>query len=383
VVSPWVPEQSKSHTELLESSTQPSEHEQFDAIFVPTNRAAAGQLEDCIELARETQIPLILVCSKRAHAHEAIGMAEQAEVEAFAVDLPSHPANPLGISFATSADEELVAASSGMTRDLSTKRNLGLLLARMLRWRRLMFLDDDIYGVSKEDVDALATGLSDHSVSVLIPEDFPDNSVACHAYRLGGGEQGKFAGAGGTGVRCDRDDLGFFPNIYNEDWFFFSEEAASRKIIEVGSSQQRRYDPYADPERAAKEEFGDLLAEGLYARLDHKEGVLGVDTDYWDALISSRKAFHERVAESLGNHPHCHRDTELGRTVRAAQVSINAAQRQLNLISSDLCQRFVNRWQSDLIRWRTHLATIPPFESIESALRYLDLRSETYPPSTR
>ena len=310
-------------------------------------------------------------------------MAEQAEVKAFALDLPPHPANPLGISLATSSDEEIMAASSGSTRDLSTKRNLGLLLARMLRWQRLMFLDDDIYGVSKEDVDALAAGLSDHSVSVLIPEEFPDNSVACHAHRLGGGEQGKFAGAGGMGVRCDRHDLGFFPNIYNEDWLFFSEEAATRKIILVGSSLQRKYDPYEDPERAVKEEFGDLLAEGLYARLDHKEGVLGADIRYWDAFISSRGAFHERVAESLGNHPHCHRDTYLGKTVRAAQVSISAAQRQLNLISPDLCQRFVDLWQSDLIRWRDHLATIPSFDSIESALLSLDLRYEAYPPSTR
>jgi hypothetical protein len=384
VVSPWVPEQSKSHAELLESSTQPSEHEQFDAIFVPTNREAAGQLEDCIELARETQIPLIMVCSKRAHASEAIGMAERAKVKAYALDLPPHPVNPLGISFDTSSDEKLVAASSGPTRDLSTKRNLGLLLARMLGWRRLMFLDDDIYGVSKEDVDALAAGLSDHSVSVLIPEDFPDNSVACHANRLGGGEQGKFASAGGMGVRCDRDDLGFFPNIYNEDWFFFSEEAASRKIINVGSSRQREYDPYEHPERAVKEEFGDLLAEGLYARLDHKEGVLGLDIPYWDAFISSRKEFHEQVAESLGNHPDCYRDTDLGKTVRAAQVSIRAAQRQLNLISSDLCQRFVDGWQSDLNRWREYLATIPPFDSIESALLHLGLRYKPWPPpSTR
>jgi len=35
-------------------------------------------------------------------------------------------------------------------------------------------------------VDALAAALSDHNVSVLIPDEFPDNSVVCHARRLGG-----------------------------------------------------------------------------------------------------------------------------------------------------------------------------------------------------
>ena len=92
-----------------------------------------------------------------------------------------------------------------------------------------MFLDDDIYGITKEDVDALATALDDHRVSALIPEEFPDNSVVCHAHRLGGGLQEVFASASGIGVRCDRRHPSFFPNIYNEDWFFFSEEAASQR----------------------------------------------------------------------------------------------------------------------------------------------------------
>ena len=371
-MSHWVPEQSESHAGLLDSSRRSSTPARFDAIVVPTKRPA-NSLNDCIGLALKTHIPLIVVCSKKVHRHEVINMAAEANVEAFALDLPPDPADPLGIFFATSSDEELVAASFGWTRDLSTKRNLGLVLARMLGWERLMFLDDDIYGVSKEDVDALAAGLSDHSVSVLIPEDFPDNSVACHAHRLGGGEQGKFASAGGMGVRCDRDDLAFFPNIYNEDWFFFSEEAASRKIIQVGVSRQREYDPYEDPQRAVKEEFGDLLAEGLYARLDHKEGILGLDRNYWDAFIESRKAFHGRVAESLERHQHRELDTDLGKSVRAAQVSIRAAQNQLDQISPELCQKFIDRWQSDLGRWRHYLTKLGQFDSVAGAFSELSL----------
>lgn len=55
------------------------------------------------------------------------------------------------------------------------KRNLGLVLARTPNWKRLMFLDNDVYGASREDAEALAAGLSDHSVSVLIPDKFEDN----------------------------------------------------------------------------------------------------------------------------------------------------------------------------------------------------------------
>src|SRR5215469_7102743 len=222
------PEQNASHIELLESSDQTQGRAQFDAIVVPTNRPVEF-LSACISLAQDAHVPLIVVCSRRVNKNQVIEVAGRENVEVFAVDLPQYPVNPLeGVSFGTSTDEDLLAASSGKTRDLSTKRNLGLVIAKMLGLHRLMFLDDDIFGVSRQDVEALAAALSNHNVSVLIPEEYPDNSVACHAFRLGGGEQGKFASAGGMGVRCDRDDLPFFPNIYNEDWFFFSEEAASR-----------------------------------------------------------------------------------------------------------------------------------------------------------
>jgi hypothetical protein len=297
---------------------------------------------------------------------EAVEMAAQANVEAFAFDLPSR--NPLGIDFATSEDRELVAASPGWNRDLSMKRNLGLVLARLLGWTRLMFLDDDIYGVTEDDVAALAAGLEDHSVSALIPEEFPDNSVVCHAHRLGGGMQDVFASASGIGVRCDREDLAFFPNVYNEDWFFFAREAASHRIARVGESRQIAYDPYDDPVRAAREEFGDLLAEGLYARLDRDEGIWDVDKSYWGDFIKTRRAFHRRVTEALGQV----HDRDRDEASRAGN-SIRAAQDQLTRITPRLCQKFVRLWQADLEAWRSYLTNLPRLDSHIAAFKFLDI----------
>jgi hypothetical protein len=380
VTSHWIPKQSASHDGLLDSSNQSSGRAQFDAIVVPTNRPVES-LRDCINLALKTAIPLIVICSKRVDKDEVIQAAERENVKVFAVNLPPHPANPLeNISFATSTDEGLLALTSGRTRDLSMKRNLGLVIARMLDWQRLMFLDDDIYDISEEDVDTLADGLDDHNVSVLIPDEYPDNSVACHAYRLGGGKQGKFASAGGMGVRCDREDLAFFPNIYNEDWFFFSDEAASQKIAQVGVSRQRDYDPYEDPQRAVKEEFGDLLAEGLYAGLDLHWDMSGVDVTYWADFIESRRDFLERVADSLTRKLDSDLSSEEAQEVRAAQVSIREARLQLELIDPEVCQKFIDLWQADLAEWRRYLTKLQHFESVESALDHLSL---DYAPKTR
>lgn len=250
----------------------------------------------------------------------------------------------------------------------------------MLGWQRLMFLHDDIYDISEEDVDTLADGLDDHNVSVLIPDEYPDNSVACHAYRLGGAEQSKFASAGGMGVRCDREDLAFFPNIYNEDWFFFSEEAASHNIARVGVSRQRDYDPYRDPQRAVKEEFGDLLAEGLYARLDVHWDISGVDVNYWADFIESRRDFLKRVAASLTRKLDSYLNSEEAHKVRAAQVSIREARLQLERIDPEVCQKFIDLWQVDLAEWRRYLTKLQHFESVESALDHLGL---DYGPKTR
>ena len=382
MISHSVPDQSESHAELLDESSIPLTPARFDAILVPTYRSVypprenrlAPSLEPCIDLALRTRIPLIVMCSKEAHSHDVMNMAAGIDAEVIAIDLPQE--NPLEITLTTSSDQELIAASPGWTRDMSAKRNLGLILARLLGWTRLMLLDDDIVGVTEDDVTALAAALDDHNISALIPEEFPDNSVACHANRLGGGGQGVFASASGLGVRVDRDDLAFFPNIYNEDWFFFSKEAANHEIAKVGVSHQIAYDPYEDLDRAVYEEFGDLLAEGLYARLDINEDILGFDVSYWSAFIERRRSFHRRVSESL---------MECEDAVKAAKArdSIRAAQDQLDRITPFLCQKFVELWRADLAKWRRYLVELQPVDSIAKALEHLDLNHKISRPSSR
>ena len=89
--------------------------------------------------------------------------------------------------------------------------------------------------------------------------------MVCHARRDARLPQDVFLTGAVLGVHCNNLPLSFFPDIYNEDWFFFAREAASRDLRQVGQATQIEYNPYASPDRARQEEFGDLLAEGLYA----------------------------------------------------------------------------------------------------------------------
>ena len=188
------------------------------------------------------------------------------------------------LTFETS-DDTFAAASGGRSSDLSVKRNIGLLLARLHGWRKIAFIDDDIT-VSKQNIARLAHQLDYHQITGMVCREFPDNSVFCHARRLAQLPQDVFITGAVLGVNCSDLPLPFFADIYNEDWFFFAEAVAYRRLTKVGDAQQAEYDPYAEPTRASHEEFGDLMAEGLYSVIQG----LRAQTDLRRSRVSSTRS---------------------------------------------------------------------------------------------
>ena len=147
--------------------------------------------------------------------------------------------------------------------DLSAKRNLALMLSRMSGWSRILFLDDDITGLDPDDIRKASGLLDTHNAVGLRIGGFPDHSVVCHAYRAGCGEQQSFIGGGALVVELNRAGS-FFPDIYNDDWFFLLDGHKSLQPVAVtGQVIQYPYDPFRNPDRARTEEFGDVLAEWM------------------------------------------------------------------------------------------------------------------------
>ena len=133
--------------------------------------------------------------------------------------------------------------------DVSTKRNLALVLSHLLRWKRVVFLDDDIRVPDPADLRRAVSLLDTHTAVGLGIGGFPDNSMVCHAFREAGGSQETFIGAGALAVDVKRN-RSFFPNIYNEDWFFVLDAGKRlQQVATVGQVIQDPYDPYR-PERA-------------------------------------------------------------------------------------------------------------------------------------
>ena len=183
-------------------------------------------------------------------------------------------------------------------------------------------------------------------------------------------------------MHCNNLPLSFFPDIYNEDWFFFAREAASRELRQVGQATQLEYHPFASPERARGEEFGDLLAEGLFALMGQadptvrfREQLSAADGSYWSRFIDAR---HDVITETrtlLSSALETNGDNGRG---SAALDSLEAAQNQLDhAITADDCVNFVDAWQDDLEDWQLFSSGVNNVGSTHDAMDFLQLNTWT------
>lgn len=169
---------------------------------------------------------LVAVCSIHVRADEVADLGSELGVPTLAFDiracervLPSFTGTRL-----------LKRTPLVRNSDASQKRNLALLLARLVGWQRVLLLDDDIYRLDSAHARA-AVGLLDRYRFIGLENDgFPDNSVVCHAYRAVGGMQEQFVGGGALAVDPLRTRA-FFPDTYNDDWLFILGDSNRRVAV--------------------------------------------------------------------------------------------------------------------------------------------------------
>ncbi len=256
--------------------------------------------------------------------------------------------------------------------DVSTKRNLGLMLSYALRWERVVFLDDDIRVPNPADLSRAAGLLDSYSAVGLGIGDFPDNSMVCHAFRDAGGRQDTFIGGGAlaVGVKGNRS---FFPNVYNEDWFFVLDAGKGlQSVATVGQVLQYPYDPYR-VERARGEEFGDVLAEGTFWLLDQGKPASDGDLSHWRDFLAHRRQFIAQVQNMVESK------TSIDATTRARMgEALRAALGRCAVIPPQLCADYMKALAADQDRWHRHMQKIrrPSQLSREEALRSLTVKGK-------
>ncbi|HEV2782304.1 MAG TPA: hypothetical protein VGX25_23175 [Actinophytocola sp.] len=311
---------------------------------MPTARQAAG-MKTAIDLAGQLGCTLVAMCSKWSKPEEVARLARGAGIKLATIETDRLPDGLLP-KFETTA---LLAGTIFERRtDTSLKRNLGLLVARLVNWNRIVFLDDDIFISDPDDLRAAVGLLDTHATVGMWIDGMPDNSVVCHAYRGVGGPQDTFIGGGALAVGSAAM-TSFFPNIYNEDWFFLLDDVRMRPTAITGYAKQGPYDPFANDQRARSEEFGDLLAEGVYWLLDHGRRVQDANAAFWKYYLGIRRQFIADVidrAQRLDKSP-----KEKSRMIAALKAASGRCQR----IDPELCVEYLRAWRTDRTRWRRHL----------------------------
>ena len=184
----------------------------LDAVIVPASRPASF-LQRTIEMSASLGVLLVVLCSKRTKVkHVAQRVSKTPGARSLIVKIPNQWSHPK-IPTRTSTDIFQNANANRMS-DLSLKRNLGLLLARLHGWNKVAFLDDDIRLSEVRSVARLAAQLDMHQVTGMLVREHPDNSVVCHARRLAGLAQDVFVTGAVLGVHSNSLPLAFFPDIY-------------------------------------------------------------------------------------------------------------------------------------------------------------------------
>jgi glycosyltransferase involved in cell wall biosynthesis len=375
----WRARHHGSHRHLLQDTPSTPYPMDVDAIIVPTGRKPAA-MRQAMALAATLDCTLLALCSKWSSAEAVARLPEARNVKLIAIDAGALPGG-LMPGFRTCG--MLERTRFARRTDTSAKRNLGLLLARLIGWNKVVFIDDDI--VVPEPLDLRdAAGLTSYYAGVgLHIEGMRDNSVVCHAYREAGGSQDMFVGGGALAVAVDSANS-FFPNIYNEDWFFLLDDEGLQKTTLTGVARQKPYDPFASEDRARREEFGDTLAEGLFWLLDDGRSIQDADHAFWESYIGIRRRFIDQVAGMVDL-----RITEPDRHFRML-TSLDAARSRNKVITPDWCVRYVEAWREDRFTWRRHTHEMfrnhvvrkrrahrdrRSFEGVQRTLRSLELSS--------
>jgi hypothetical protein len=352
----------ESHAQLIARPIRTTaDRRRLDAIVVPTVRP--HWLGPAAELAANVGCRLVALCSTPAQADHAVSVCRSlcSDVAVTCVPPVDHD-----LLFFRSALHPELDIETACHADIARKRNVGLLLARLCGWRTIMYLDDDIRDLNASEILWGADLTGNYQAVGFNISHYPDNSVVCHAHRLAGGKQDIFLGGSALMLDVVHTDTQF-PPIYNEDWLFLFDIVRLGSVAVVGTLSQLEYQPFATSQRAASEEFGDLIAEGLFRLIHEGADTTDATYEYWRDAIQRRSRFVDDVADRL-----LRKDGD-AHEIGCALMALAAARKRLSAISPLACVSFIRAWRIDVEEWRHRLDSLPLLGDFHDAAKYLGL----------
>jgi hypothetical protein len=220
--------------------------------------------------------------------------------------------------------------------DLPLKRSFALIHAIMQRYQKILLIDDDIRPEAANYLTIGANCLERFSIAGCFVDDFIDTSVVGHLECDAGEDVYAFISGSFLFLRPSIA-LGFFPCIYNEDWLFMIPHVLNDSICSFGTVHQRAFDPFENVTKAEFQEFGDIIAEGLYSLIESRKYESRFDLSVWRHVLAERHKVLISLRKRLVQPQH----------ERIILAALAANQR----ILPEDCQKFVKDWEADKMRW--------------------------------
>ena len=170
--------------------------------------------------------------------------------------------------------------------DIPAKRSFAIEHAKSHKFDRIGFLDDDIR-LSSNDLlrlrMALCTSADMVSFHIL---SYPDVSTVDHIERLLYRKVSRVSIGGNCLFVRTKQCIGYFPFVYNDDWFFIFKNMLHSRIYSLGIAKQRPYEPWTSPTRIQFEQFGDIAIEGVKSNLISGYLPFQTSVEFWQVQIN-------------------------------------------------------------------------------------------------
>jgi len=350
---------------LTEVLQLPGERCGVDLVAVPAARPA-DNLAHAADVAARAGAQLLVMCSRDADPGKAYEIVTDIldPLRVTVVEIPRGWSLP-GLEL----EADRSSLFDGRRSDTHVKRNLAIAVCRAMGFRRLLFLDDDVRGFGASHQESLEGVLADRPGGPAAIgwafDEFPDNSVVCHAYREAGGPQSTFIGAGALGLRVDAETP-HFPRMYNEDWLFLLRLMLRGRpwVVFAGVLIQEAYDPYKAPENAVQQEAGDLIAETLFRRLHSGRSLDGcMEAGFWREALLRRRDFVTEIRAVLARQ-----GTAKAASARKSLETVLDMTHRSSAWPTAIV-RWLAAWQRDEAEWSRWLADVLPASSVQAAVR--------------
>ncbi len=220
--------------------------------------------------------------------------------------------------------------------DLPVKRNFALLHATQKKFENILLIDDDIEGISKNIFNKGIAALESNYISGCLVEGFADTSVIGHIEQKYGERYFPFLSGNFLFINPIKTES-FFPLIYNEDWLFMIPSINQNKVSAVDVIFQKSYDPFDDICRIKLQEFGEVIAEGLFELIYQSKFEDRYSEQFWNEYLNYRKSYVEELLPKADKM-----------FVPFLKESLSISEK----IKANHCVDFIKDWEEDILTFK-------------------------------